>query len=352
MKVEMFDPEGRKIHSSWWHRQGWVWIIGFIAVLLLIKNCIYQVQPNEVAVVQRFGKFIRVDKPGLHFKFPYPIDKATRVLVDYIFKEEFGFRTLRPGVKSIYSQKSYEEESLMLTGDLNVVDVSWVVQFRIKDPVAFLFNVRNKRKNLRDVSEAIMREVIGDYTFDEVFVKRLEINSLVKERLQETLDKYGMGVLITKVLLQDVNPPDPVKPAFNEVNEAKQEKEKMINEAWEVYNRKIPRAKGEAAKIVQEAEGYATEIINRAKGDAERFLEVLRAYRQAEDITRKRMYLEAMERILRQAGQKFIVDKEGTGILPLLNLSDSPRSKGKGVSGNESQTRNMPFPFPNRGGAR
>ncbi len=320
--MEMFDPDGRKIVSSWWQRQGWLAIVLFVVAVLLIKSCVYQVQPNEVAVVQRFGKFIRIDQPGLHFKFPYPIDKATMVLVDYIFKEEFGFRTVRAGIKTVYSERTYREESLMLTGDLNVVDVSWVVQFRIKDPVAFLFNVRDKRKNLRDISEAIMREVIGDYTFDEVFVKRLEINSLVKERLQKTLDRYKMGVLITKVLLQDVDPPDPVKPAFNEVNEAKQEKERMINEAWEVYNRKIPRAKGEAAKIIQQAEGYAAEIVNQSKGDAERFLEVLKAYRQAEDVTRKRMYLDAMEKILRQAGQKFIVDEDGMSILPLLNLNE------------------------------
>ncbi len=320
--MEMFDPHGRKIVSSWWQRQGWLAIVLFVVAVLLIKSCVYQVQPNEVAVVQRFGKFIRIDQPGLHFKFPYPIDKATMVLVDYIFKEEFGFRTVRAGIKTVYSERTYREESLMLTGDLNVVDVSWVVQFRVKDPVAFLFNVRDKRKNLRDISEAIMREVIGDYTFDEVFVKRLEINTLVKERLQKTLDRYKMGVLITKVLLQDVDPPDPVKPAFNEVNEAKQEKERMINEAWEVYNRKIPRAKGEAAKIIQQAEGYAAEIVNRAKGDAERFLEVLKAYRQAEDVTRKRMYLDAMEKILRQAGQKFIVDEDGMSILPLLNLNE------------------------------
>lgn len=320
--MEMFDPDGRKIVSSWWQRQGWLAIVLFVVAVLLIKSCVYQVQPNEVAVVQRFGKFIRIDQPGLHFKFPYPIDKATMVLVDYIFKEEFGFRTVRAGIKTVYSERTYREESLMLTGDLNVVDVSWVVQFRVKDPVAFLFNVRDKRKNLRDISEAIMREVIGDYTFDEVFVKRLEINTLVKERLQKTLDRYKMGVLITKVLLQDVDPPDPVKPAFNEVNEAKQEKERMINEAWEVYNRKIPRAKGEAAKIIQQAEGYAAEIVNRAKGDAERFLEVLKAYRQAEDVTRKRMYLDAMEKILRQAGQKFIVDEDGMSILPLLNLNE------------------------------
>ncbi len=315
-------------HDPNWFSKGWMLIVLGVLTLLFLKSTVYEVQPNEVAVVQRFGKFERIDKPGLHFKWPDPIEKATKVLVDYVFKEEFGFRTLQAGVRTRYSPKDYDEESLMLTGDLNVVDITWVVQFRIKDPVSFLFRVRNKRKNLRDVSEAIMREVIGDYAFDEVFTKRLEINALVKKRLQETLDRYHMGVVITKVLLQDVNPPGPVKSAFNEVNEAKQEKEKMINEAWEAYNRMIPKARGEAEQQIQEAEGYATEIINRAKGDAQRFLSVLEAYRKAEDVTRKRLYLETMQKVLKNAGQKFIISGDGKGILPLLQLNrDSLRSR-------------------------
>ena len=326
MRAEMFDPSGRKIRvPSWFERGGWKIILIGVFGLYLIRSCMYEVQPNEVAVVQRFGKFVRIEQPGLHFKWPNPIERATKVLVDYIFKEEFGFRTVRPGVRTIYSPKAYSDESLVLTGDLNVVDITWVVQFKIKDPVAFLFNVRNKRKNLRDVSEAIMREVVGDYTFDEVFVKRLEINNLVKQRLQKTLDKYGMGVLITKVLLQDVDPPDPVKPAFNDVNAAKQEKERMINEAWEVYNRKIPRARGEAEKIIQEAEGYAMEVVNKAKGDAERFLAILEEYNKAKDVTRKRIYLEKMQDILRRAGKKFIVDKDQKTILPFMSLNQGDR---------------------------
>ncbi len=324
MRVDMFDPSGKRVRVlNWWERNSWKLVIGVVVLLFVVRGCVYEVQPNEVAVVQRFGKFVRIEQPGLHFKWPYPIEKKTKVLVDYIFKEEFGFRTVQAGVRTVYSSRSYNEESLMLTGDLNVVDISWVVQFKVKDPVAFLFNVRNKRKNLRDVSEAIMREVVGDYTFDEVFVKRIEINNLVKEKLQETLDRYGMGVLITKVLLQDVDPPDPVKPAFNEVNAAKQEKERMINEAWEVYNRKIPRAKGEAEKMIQEAEGYALEVVNKAKGDAKRFLSLLEEYKKAKDITRKRIYIEKMGEILKSAGKKFIIDKEEKSIIPFMNLSNS-----------------------------
>ncbi len=326
MKVEMFDSEGNRVHRPFFGRSGWKYIVLAVIGLWIVKSCVYEVQPNEVAVVQRFGKFTRIDHPGLHFKWPQPIEKATKVLVDYIFKEEFGFRTVRPGVRTVYAPGNYDEESLVLTGDLNVVDITWVVQFKIKDPVAFLFNVRNKRKNLRDVSEAVMREVVGDYTFDEVFVKRLEINNLVKERLQEILDKYNMGILVTKVLLQDVDPPNKVKPAFNEVNAAKQEKERMINEAWEVYNKKIPRARGEAEKIVQEAEGYAAEIVNKAKGDAERFLSVLEEYKKAKEITKKRIYIEKMQEILEQAGRKFIIDTDQRALLPLLDLTPSNNS--------------------------
>ncbi len=325
MKVEMFDSEGNKVHRPFFGQGGWKYIVLAVIGLWIFKSCVYEVQPNEVAVIQRFGKFIRVDHPGLHFKWPRPIEKATKVLVDYIFKEEFGFRTLRAGVRTVYAPENYDEESLMLTGDLNVVDITWVVQFKIKDPVAFLFNVRNKRKNLRDVSEAVMREIVGDYTFDEVFVKRLEINTLAKQRLQEILDRYSMGVLVTKVLLQDVDPPNAVKPAFNEVNAAKQEKERMINEAWEVYNKKIPRAKGEAEKIIQEAQGYATEVVNRAQGDAERFLAVLEEYNKAKDVTQKRIYIEKMQSILKKAGVKFIIDEQEKGILPFLNLTGKDR---------------------------
>jgi membrane protease subunit HflK len=274
-------------------------------------------------VVLRFGKFVRTTKPGLHFKLPLRIEKVIPVKVEYVYKDEFGFRTQTAGIKTVYSPKTYNEEALMLSGDLNVLDLDWIVQFKIKDPFSVLFNVRNINKTLRDISESVMRKVVGDYTFNEVLTtKRIEINNLVQEEMQKILNFYETGLQIVTVKLQDVNPPDPVKPAFNEVNQAKQEKERLINQAWEVYNQKIPQAKGEALKIVKEAEGYALEKVNRAEGDAKRFTLLQKEYSQAKDVTSKRLYLEKMGEILQRAGNKYVVDPDEKGILPLLKLGN------------------------------
>jgi membrane protease subunit HflK len=298
-------------------------VVVLILAFLLLKTTFYTIQTNEVGVVLRLGKFVGTTKPGLHFKLPLGIDRVIPVKVEYIYKEEFGFRTRKPGVRTVYQQRGYEEESLMLTGDLNVLDIEWIVQFKIKDPFSALFNVRDIRKALRDISESVMRRIVGDSTFNEVLtIKRMEINIQAQEDLQKILDSYGTGIQIITVKLQDVNPPDPVKPAFNEVNEAKQEREKMINQAWEVYNKKIPQARGQALKIVKEAEGYSLEKINKAKGDAERFLLLYDAYSKAKEITLKRLYLESLNDILAKAGTKYIVDSEQKAILPLLKLKD------------------------------
>ncbi len=320
--MQVFEPEIMGHGNG--PKLGGMWMLIVLAVVVLIgfKSFVYTVAPNEVAIVQRFGKFARIEGPGLHIKMPFPIEKATKILVDYVFKEEFGFRTVKADVRTVYSSKRYADESLMLTGDLNVLDVKWVVQFKIKDPKSFLFNVRDKRKNLRDVSESIMREIVGDYTFNEILTtKRLEISDLLKQRLQETLDRYTMGVQVLKILLQDVNPPDPVKPAFNDVNAAKQEKERMINEAWEEYNKIIPKEKGLAEKTIEQAKGYALEVVNNAQGDVARFKALLKEYNKAKEITRKRLYLESMQDVLSKIGKKFIVDKEEKSILPFMDLS-------------------------------
>jgi len=296
-------------------------IIIAIIALASLKTVFYTVEPSEVGVVTRFGKMSRITQPGLHFKLPFNIEKAFIVKVEYIYKEEFGFRTKQAGVKTTYQTGSYADESLMLSGDLNVLDAEWIVQFKIKDPVAVLFYIRDIRKALRDISESVLRKISGDYTFNEVITtKRIEINDIVQQEMQKILDSYGAGIEIVTVKLQDVNPPDPVKPAFNEVNEAKQEREKLINQAWEVYNRKIPQARGEALKIVKEAEGYALEKINKAEGDAKRFLLLLEEYDKAKDITRRRLYLEYMNDILNNSGKKYIMDPREKGILPLLRM--------------------------------
>jgi len=298
-------------------------IIGIFLVIILLKGAFYTIQPSEVGVILRFGKFIKTTAPGLHFKLPLGIEKAIPVPVEKIYTSEFGFRTQSAGVKTIYSQKSYDDESLMLSGDLNVLDLEWVVQFKINDPFMALFNVRNVEKTIRDVSEAVLRRIVGDYSFNEVLTTmRVEINNKVQEEMQEILNSYKIGIQIVKVKLQDVNPPKPVKPAFNEVNQAKQEREKLKNQAWEIYNQKIPQAKGEALKRVKEAEGYGLEKINRAKGDAQRFLLLYEEYARAKEVTSRRLYLEQMENILINAGKKYIVDPKEKGILPLLKLGN------------------------------
>lgn len=297
--------------------------IGAVILLLIIsvKSFVYSIKTEEVGVIQRFGKYVHTTLPGLHVKLPFGIDKLTPVKVKRIFKQEFGLRTLRPGVRTEYSARKYNEESLMLTGDLNTLDVRWIVQFRVKDPVKLLFSTRDPVDNVRDISEVVMRRLVGDYRVDEVLTtEREEIDHLAQVEMQKILDDYQTGIQIVTVKLQDVNPPDEVKAAFNEVNEAKQEKERMVNQAWEAYNKAIPRAKGEAEKTIREAEGYSLDKVNRAKGEAERFLDTWRAYRKAPQVTRKRLYLEALAEVLPQVKEKYIIDADQSSILPLLNL--------------------------------
>lgn len=296
-------------------------IAGLVVILGIIFTSFYMIGPDEVGVVRQFGKYVRTTDPGLHFKLPFNIEKVNNVKVKFIFKEEFGFRTLRPGVVTQYSQREYFDESLMLTGDLNVLVVEWIVQFKVKDPVKLLFNIRNPGDTIRNISEAVMRQVVGDNSVSEVLTtRRIEINQEVQDKLQEVLDSYNSGIQIVTVKLQDVNPSDAVKPSFNEVNEAKQEKEKVINQAWESYNKAVPRAKGEAEKTIRESEGYALKRVNQAKGDAAKFIATWEAYKDAKEVTRKRLYLETMNKVFPNAGQKYLMDSEQKGILPLLRL--------------------------------
>jgi len=297
--------------------------IAGIVALILLSTSFYSVGADEVGVIQRFGRYVRQTEPGLHMKLPFGIEKATKVKVRYIFKEEFGFRTLQPGIKSIRAAGQYLEESLMLSGDLNSVVVNWIVQFQFEDPFKVLFKIRNPKNTVRVISEAVMRQVVGDRSVTEVLTtRRVEVNLAAQEKLQEILDSYDSGIHIVTLKLQDVNPPDEVKPAFNDVNEAKQERERTINEAWEAYNKAIPQARGEAEKTIREAEGYALDRVNRAKGDAQRFLAVWKEYQNAQEVTRRRLYLEALAEILPKAGKKYIVDPSQGGILPLLRLGE------------------------------
>jgi len=273
---------------------------------------------------------VRTTEPGLHLRIPFGIERVTKVPVQRQLKEEFGFRTVMAGQRSQYARDARTlAESLMLTGDLNIADVEWIVQFKVVDPVAYLFKVRNSRQTFRDLSEAVMRTIIGDRSVDEVLTAgRQEAEDESVQMLQDLCRQYGLGIDVKLIALQDVNPPDPVKPSFNEVNQAEQERETLINQAKADLNREIPKAEGEAKARIQAAEGYAIDRVNRAEGDATRFVAVWNAYRKAPDVTRRRLYLETMSQVLPQVGRTIIIDESVRGVLPLLNL-DSAIKEGK-----------------------
>ena len=296
------------------------YLILIVVALGIILSSFYSVGTDEVGVIRFFGKYARTEQPGLHWKWPFNIEQLDKVKVRRIFKEEFGFRTIKPGINTLYSPQTNFEESLMLTGDLNVLDVTWIVQFQVSDPVKLLFNIRDPRTTVRDIAEVAMRQVIGDSSVNEALTtRRIEINQEVQSKIQEILDSYDIGIKIETVKLQDVNPPDEVKPSFNEVNEAKQEKEKVINQSWEAYNKVIPKARGEAEKTVSESEGYALSRVNQAQGDAAKFLATWTAYKESKDVTRRRLYLEVLDEVLPKAGQIYVIDPQGTSmLLPLF----------------------------------
>ena len=286
----------------------------------------YTVPSDSVAVVQRFGKYLKDVPPGLHFKLPLGIDVATIVPVKRQLKQEFGFTT--PGASDPY-QSSHDEkrETEMVTGDLNAALVEWVVQYRISDPVKFLFEVREPSETLRYVSESVMREVVGDRTVDEVItIGRQEIETEALIKMQALSTKYAMGISIDQVQLKNINPPGPVQESFNEVNQAQQEKEKLINEARRDYNKVIPLAEGEKDQRIREADGYRLKRINEAEGDVARFSALLAEYSKAPEVTRRRIYIETLQDVLPGIRSKIIIDEQAHSILPLLNL-DAPKGE-------------------------
>jgi membrane protease subunit HflK len=296
-------------------------VVALVALVLLFTSY-YQVEPEEVGVVQRFGAYDRTTGPGPHLKLPFGIERVTKVPVQRQLKMEFGFRTVRAGIRSEFDTPAEAQaEAVMLTGDLNVAVVEWIVQFRIRDPKQYLFHIRDVPETFRYMSEAAVRQVVGDHSVDEVItIGRAEIALAAKEELQRLCDLYGIGIEVQQLVLQDVNPPAPVRPAFNEVNQAIQEKERAINEAWAEYNQAVPRAKGEAEQAIRSAEGYALDRENRALGDAQRFEALWEEYRKSPEVTRRRLYLEAMGEIAPGLGRKVIVDETARGVLPLLQL--------------------------------
>jgi membrane protease subunit HflK len=295
-----------------------------LALLVLFFTGYYQIEPDEVGVIQRFGRYVGISNPGPHVKIPF-VDSVTKVPVQRTLKLEFGFRTQRAAIKSEFAAPTPETaaESAMLTGDLNVAVVEWVVQYKIKDPKKYLFDVREPTSTFRDMSEAVMRQVVGDHSVDEVITIGRETIALeAKQQLQDLCNLYGIGIEVQQLVLQDVNPPDPVKPAFNEVNQAIQEKERAINDAWADYNKSVPKAKGEADQAIRSAEGYALERVNKAEGDASRFTALYEEYKKAPVVTRRRIYLETLAQALPRIGRTLVLDDKAKGLLPLLNLGE------------------------------
>ncbi len=338
-------------------------IVLIVLVAIALKTAVYTIPTDSAGVVKQFGKYNRTTEPGIHLMWPLGIETATDVPVKRVQKEEFGFRTLKAGVDSRYlgteeidagrlssgdlmrlieesgergsrggtsrlaqmAKEILEGEYIMLTGDLNITDVEWIVQYKIKDARNYLFNVRKPKQTIRDASQAVMRLLIGNGSVDEaITIGRIEYEADAKEMLQKLLDEYETGIHIVTVKLQSSNPPQRVRPAFNEVNKSLQQKEQRINEAMKAYNESIPKTKGQAKKMIESSKGYAAERVNRSKGDVAKFRKIYEEYKKAPDITKQRMYLETMAKLLPQIPEKWIIEQGGAegGILMKLDLEN------------------------------
>jgi len=324
--MNTYQPEFDPAKVQQWIKKNLRNVIIAAIVIGIALTSVKTVGPEEEGVVLFFGKYNRTVQPGLNFIAPFGVEKMYKIPVQRQLKQEFGFRTEAAGARTTYSKRSYSDESLMLTGDLNLADVEWVVQYRISDSYLYLFRVRNAEKTLRDMAEAAVRKTVGDRTVNEVLtVGRQEVASNVEVLLQQMCNEYENGIRIDQVVLQDVNPPESVKPSFNAVNQAQQERETLINRAESEYNQVIPRARGEAAETIQLAEAFSLNRVNRATGEADRFTSVYEAYIKAPEVTKKRLYLETMERVLPRLDNKIILDERGNNILPLLNLGTTKK---------------------------
>jgi len=298
--------------------------IGLAVVIIIIAlwalSGIYIVHPEQEGVIRRWGKYYASKGPGIYYHIPWPVERVDRPPVAKVQKMEIGYKTIKTGPPAIY--ESIEEEALMLTGDINIVDLWFIVQYRIKDARDYLFNVRNVRKTIKNAAEAAMRQTVGDRGVDEALtVGREEIQEVTAEKLQEILDLYKSGIYIVTVKLQDVHAPGEVKEAFERVASAKEDRERLINEALGKYNQEIPKARGEADKTIRQAEAYAMQRVKYAQGEANRFLQRLKEYRKAKQVTKDRLYLETMRNILPEI-EKIVMPESEEGLLKFLNLRD------------------------------
>ncbi|MBM9535960.1 FtsH protease activity modulator HflK [Desulfobulbus alkaliphilus] len=303
-------------------------ILAVVVVIVLIQaamSAFYTVKPGEVGVILRFGKFTKATTPGLHFKMPY-IDRLIKVDMETIRKEEFGFRTRTTTMGNNLDRRGLDNESLMLTGDQGVIEVAWIVQYKVENAQDFLFKVRDVPQALRDASETVTRRIVGNMDFDFILSNRDILALNARQELQDQMNRLECGIAIVALQLLDISPPDPVRPAFNEVNEADQDMKRLVNEAEEVYNRIIPAARGNARQIVEEARGYSFERVNRAMGETTRFVALVQEYERARDVTRQRLYLETMSEVLPTVEHVYIMDQSQNSLLPLLDLT---RQHGK-----------------------
>jgi modulator of FtsH protease HflK len=300
-----------------------IWIgVAVVLGLILLFSSFFMVDQKEESVVLNFGKFSRMVGPGLHFKIPFGVEKNYNVPTRRILKEEFGFRTLESGIVSSYSNQDYSSESIMLTGDLNIVDVEWIIQYQITDARAWLFGVQDPHKTIRDISQSVINMLVGDRTiFDVIGAERANIEIQGQQLMNDLYKSYGLGVRVTTVKLQNIVPPKgSVQDAFEDVNKAIQDRSRLINEGKEAYNQAIPKASGEAEQTIQEAQGYATARVNQAKGDVARFLAVMGEYHQAPDVVRTRLYYEMYDQVFGGDSTTDIIDKNLKNFLPLKSM--------------------------------
>jgi membrane protease subunit HflK len=304
-------------------------IVGLLVagvLLALAMLSVYQVEPEEVGLVTRFGRFDRIEDSGLRFRIPLA-EHVHLVPSKMQMKSEFGFRTDLAAVKSSFRRDAITaKESTMLTGDLNVAVVEWIVHYQIRDPYKYVFKVRDQDSTLRALAEATTRKIVGDYSVTEVLTSgREEVLEKAQTELQNLCERYETGISIQRIELKDSAPPDQVKPSFNEVNQAEQERDRLLNDAEAQYNAEIPRAKGQAKQLLEEAEGYAIERVNRARGDVARFAALQKEYAASPRVTRARIYLETLSDVIPRAGRRIFVDEAMKGVVPmLLPMNDGP----------------------------
>ena len=314
--MEHFDPPKKEKKST---SKIVVTVLGVIILIILLATSIFIVDETERAVITRFGKFIGIRPPGLHIKIPFGIDRNYIVNVRTVQTEEFGFRTMRSGNSPSYASQT--SESVMLTGDLNIVDVEWIIQYRVEDPQAWVFNVLERRETMRDVSRSVINMLVGDRAIMAIMgSQRSEIESEALELMNSTFRGYKLGINVIAVKLQNVFPPSGVQQAFEDVNRAIQDRERLINEGQQSYNEEIPKAKGEAQRMIQVAQGYATERVNRARGDVARFNSVYNEYRRAPEVTKQRLYYEMIEEVFKNEDGMTVIDRNLDNFLPLMNL--------------------------------